>query len=369
MGHNPTPVIDVEPAPVAGQASRHGRRSRRSLVGGAVMVAVLVLLAGVVALRSAGRDGGFGADLSGVSLPAPVAAVSTDTDGFRLWFGTADGKRQVPVTDFYPEATALGAAWSPDGTQVAFHNGTSLMVVNADGSDLRALPGPGGSDPAWSPDGRRIAFTRSDGSGPDIYVMNLDGSGLTRLGVGRRPAWSPDGRRIAFDHTASASAGRPLYQVGVMNADGSGWALLPVVQWKGTTVSVSESAWSPDGQWLVFDGSPMVDPGAQGLPWTGIFRARPDGSDVQQLVRRESSSHDFQGTSGPAWSPDGRWIAYAANDGGIRLVDPDSGEELDLAAGQRDAQGRGPQDLDVSWSPDGTRMAFFRFGDRYQPTP
>ena len=57
--------------------------------------------------------------------------------------------------------------------------------------------------PAWSPDGKRIAFYSERDGNAEIYVMNADGTGVTRLTRherGRRlPAWSPDGRTISFD--------------------------------------------------------------------------------------------------------------------------------------------------------------------------
>ena len=58
------------------------------------------------------------------------------------------------------------------------------------------------SDPAWSPDGSKIAFISSRDGAFEIYVMNADGSGQTRLTNGLAdnawPSWSPDGPKIAF---------------------------------------------------------------------------------------------------------------------------------------------------------------------------
>ena len=69
--------------------------------------------------------------------------------------------------------------------------------MNADGSGRQRLARDG-RDPAWSPDGRTIAFF----SGAKIYLMNADGSehrALTRPQVEPRDlAWSPDGRKLAF---------------------------------------------------------------------------------------------------------------------------------------------------------------------------
>ncbi len=63
-------------------------------------------------------------------------------------------------------------------------------------------PSRAGSGPDWSPDGRRIAFDSDRDGNFEVYAMNADGSGVTRLTVRDAhdvgPAWSPDGRRIAF---------------------------------------------------------------------------------------------------------------------------------------------------------------------------
>ena len=81
--------------------------------------------------------------------------------------------------------------------------------MNADGSNPRQLTRYAGSNPAWSPDGRRIAFR----SRFDLFVVNVDGSGLRRLARnGSAPTWSPDGRTIAFLHN------REVY---IVKADGS----------------------------------------------------------------------------------------------------------------------------------------------------
>ena len=81
-------------------------------------------------------------------------------------------------------------------------------------------PSRAGSGPAWSPDGRRIAFHSKRDGNPEIYVMNADGSGVTRLTYnGARDlvtAWSPDGRRIAF--YSNRDGGN--WEIYVMNAAG-----------------------------------------------------------------------------------------------------------------------------------------------------
>jgi len=97
-------------------------------------------------------------------------------------------------------------SWSPAGSRIVFASSrtgvNAIHVMDADGTNVIQLTGDSAIDysPSWSPDGSAIAFQRNAPSGwPSIYVMNVDGSGLSRLGSGRTPAWSPDSRRILYE--------------------------------------------------------------------------------------------------------------------------------------------------------------------------
>jgi len=139
-----------------------------------------------------------------------------------IYVMNADGSGQRIV------AHGTGAAWSPNGSKIAFGSTRSgsgeVYVVNVDGSGLRRLTHNPGSDgnPLWSRNGRKIFFE----GGGDIHVMNSDGSAqrnLTRSSAPPRddaddaPRLSPDGRTILFISERTGSA-----QIYVMNADGSG---------------------------------------------------------------------------------------------------------------------------------------------------
>ena len=105
---------------------------------------------------------------------------------------------------------------SPDGSQIAYsttarffpESNQEIFLMDADGSNVRNLTneplGPEwGHDysAAWSPDGTQVAFARILGSATGIYVIDADGTGLTQVisGPGAHPDWAPDGTAMVFD--------------------------------------------------------------------------------------------------------------------------------------------------------------------------
>jgi len=99
--------------------------------------------------------------------------------------------------------------FSPDGTQIAYFDGMgdwghSLRVMSSDGTDVRVLfdrvDAPAHiEDLAWSPDGQRLMFSGGESDEDGIWVIGVDGSGLTKvIPDGVNPAWSPDGTRISY---------------------------------------------------------------------------------------------------------------------------------------------------------------------------
>ena len=122
-------------------------------------------------------------------------------------------------------------AWSPDGKRLAFtsrreNNTFSIYVVNADGTGLKLVVGEYSREPEWSPDGTRIVYAGGVENGHGIYVVNADGTNKKLLLPtppfvnDLSPAWSSDGARIAF--ASNRDAGPANYEIYVMNADATG---------------------------------------------------------------------------------------------------------------------------------------------------
>jgi Tol biopolymer transport system component len=165
-------------------------------------------------------------------------------------------------------------------------------------------------DPTWSPDGRKLAFESTRDGNSDIYVIGVDGSDETRLTTDRAfdadPAWSPDGTRIAF--TSTRDGNKEIYG---MNADGSNPRRL--TNDGGAVANIDadavdqDPAWSPDGRRIAFESNRDRN--------YEIYVVNADGSGLERLT-----NHPAQDAL-PAWSPDGTRIAFRSDRGGKENVD------------------------------------------------
>jgi TolB protein len=234
-----------------------------------------------------------------------------------------------------------------------------LYIVNSDASGLRQLAaGPAFYErPRWSPDRRRIAFSRNADIAPEILVIDVDGKGgIVRLAEGADPAWSPDGTKIVF----ASNGSRPGSASGiyVMNADGSGIRQLTSPNNfdqcpQGTSASDLKPDWSPDGKTILFERDFSIDEFTDGLDCGGsgsiinVYIMNADGTEVRRL--RPVDLWDSDGE--PAWSPDGQFVAFSKESGGVFVV------RADGSSGQQQVVTNYPE-FSPAWSADGKRLAF-----------
>jgi Tol biopolymer transport system component len=320
-----------------------------------VAVAGLVLVGGLLATPALGIGDRLLSLIQGKrsAQPGDVQAPAWSRDGRTIVFVSwRDGNGEVYAMDADGSAPRnltqnpakdVRPAWSPDGRRIAFvsrrDGNKEIYVMNADGSGKRNLTRDRASDddyPTWSPDGRKLAFF--GGRVPpwgSLYVMNADGSGLRRLTRNPRISrghfvWSPDGRTIYV--------GRYL-----VSTDGSGSRMLPYI----TLTPV----WSPDGRRIAFTRTPRPRPGpgpcCDATP-KDIYVMNADGSGTRRLT------HNAGYNAEPAWSPDGRKIAFSSTRDGNREIYVMNAD----GSNQRNLTRNPAKDVRPSWSPDGRRIAF-----------
>jgi Tol biopolymer transport system component len=219
-----------------------------------------------------------------------------------------------------------GPTWSPDGTRFAFVSDSDpskpsqLWVKSVDGTSANVVAEHAKS-PNWSPDGRMIVYgvPHPPGALPgtqfylDLHVVAPDGSGERQItsspdsDCGRGyddVSWSPDGVRLAVA-TANACTGyRYHWDLGVLNADGTG---LVIVRPTNGTRDNAEPAWSPDGTKIAFETEGLIRVmNADGTDVTNIVPGSQP--DWQPIVNRPPDCSDVTATPDTLWPPNRRLV-------------------------------------------------------------
>lgn len=347
----PSPPPDAELAPHRPRS--HAPSNRTVRVAMAVATIALVLAVGVISMQE--RQGTAVAESVTIILtptprpetPTPVPTIAiqltpwatpdpTTGGGAILYSQHINGNSDIymlpigqanPVRITTDPAPDQDPVWSPDGSQIAFTSrrggNWDIYVYDIGAGKLHRLTRDKGYDgqPAWSPDGQWITFTSYRQANLDIYLMPADGSSapfrLTHdLAVDFNPVWSPTGgRHIAF--TSWRSGNQDIFLRSLDDATGE-------QTWNVTeTPGLNEdgAAFSPDGRFLSYFADEGAFPVIYARPLTENYG--PVGAAV---------GLDLQGRD-PVWSPDSQSFAAVYDRGGQSY----------LVAGSQDAWGVTPQ--------------------------
>ncbi|MGB5872213.1 MAG: protein kinase [Bacteroidota bacterium] len=329
---------------------------------------------------------------------------STDGKSDIYWQRTGGGNA-INITEG-SGAENYQPAFSPDGTQIAFHSdrgGGGVFIMGATGESVRRLT-DFGYNPAWSPDGKRIVVATESVIGPysrgtfsQLWVIDVTAGEKEKIfdGDAVQPHWSSGGDRIAFWGLPEGTGQRDIWTVA---ADGKNIVRVTddvYVDWC--------PVWSGDGRYLFFasdrggsmnlwrvrideaSGEVLGEPEAVTAP--SVFAVFPRvslsgnrilyASDNTRMnihkvefdpVRERFAGLPVPVTGGskyaltPSASPDGEWIVFreGRTQEDLFLIRPDG-------KGLRRLTNDIYKDRGPSWSPDGERIVFYsNRPDRYE---
>lgn len=292
--------------------------------------------------------------------------------GGDLWRLAADGGEEPAPVWTTPEAES-DVTPSHDGARLAFVRGGEVWVRSlADGHETRLTQTPEAeSGPVWSADDDRLAFTlvssRTEDEFPDyvgfkigfrrqtdfqihVGAIAVAGGPSTPIAKGdgseTAPRWL-DGRRLCIQRETADLKSREVVVVDVVSGEARVLHRDDDAKFWSLTYLDAEPVTSPDGRYVAFvsdrDG------------WDHLYLAPAVGGPVTQLTRGRFD------VSRPAWSPDGRRLAFDSNEGenpGARhLVVAEIGGAPAKARLTRVTNGRGTS-VGAAWSPDGARLLY-----------
>ena len=191
---------------------------------------------------------------------------------------------------------------SPNGKKIVFSSNRSgyyeIFTMNVDGTNQKRLPKydpVAGVSPTFSPDGKKVAFVYDN----EIFVINADGSNLTRLTFGahvdKSPAFSPDGTKIAFVSNRDGN-----YEIYTMKVSAENNTTNVPSRLTNDAAEDSYPSFSPDGTKIAFQSNRSGN--------YEIYTMPSNGLGVPTNLTKYGST-DWH----PAFSPDGKQITFVSS--------------------------------------------------------
>ncbi|HEY3826517.1 MAG TPA: amidohydrolase family protein [Bryobacteraceae bacterium] len=250
------------------------------------------------------------------------------------------------------DADEFEPAWSPDGASIAFvsgagANGTVIRAVDGSGATrdlVKATPGSRINSPSWSPDGKQVAYIelaanksrlmisgKAISPGDDVFPFPatwLSGDKLFYAGNGKIQVTETGSRetsQIPFE--AQFTLHRPSYQRKKFDLDSKA---------EHTVKGIVSPALSPDGKRIVFEALNQL--------WLMEIGGKPVALTNDKYYKED-----------PAWSPDGKSIAYSSDKAGtedIYILDVNTKTEKRVTSSAKSAE------VAAAWSRDGRKLAW-----------
>ena len=288
-----------------------------------------------------------------------VAYAMRVNGGWDIYSQRVFGRNATPIVND-PQRNEGGAAFSPDGSLIAFHESDDLggiFVAGATGESVRRVT-DAGFDPAWSSDGKQIAFGTEEIVDPasrvgdsTVYVVDAAGGSPRKVveGDGVQPSWSPSGQRIVY--WSNTGGQRDIYTVAA-----GGGTRMPVTQDAAIDWS---PVWSPDGRFIYFSS----DRGGA----MNLWRIAVDASSGRAQGAPEPVTAGVQAAAGlPRFSKDGSRLVFRSRVSSVNPVaipfDPSTARAGVPFLLDTQNNVRIPSDV----SRDGKQIAFYSLGDQQE---
>ncbi len=271
---------------------------------------------------------------------------------------SAENEKEFQMMDVFGLEYASDPQISPDGSQIVYERNfmdvmkdrklSALWILRSDGSGHRPLTSGNSSDssPSWSPDGKRLVYASSDGASTQIYLRWMDTGQTAKLAQLTQPfselSWSPDGKWIGFFMLVQEK--KEQFVKMPAKPEGAHWA---------------DDAKVIDKMIYRSDGAGYLKPG-----YWHLFVLPSEGGTPRQL-----STGLFDHNGRITWTLDSKFILFSANRNADWEYDPQNSEiyELSLQTGNIKAltSRKGP-DQSPALSPDGSKIAYIGYEDRFQ---
>ncbi len=305
-----------------------------------------------------------------VAYTVSTTNLEKDESATQIWMVSTRGGNPIPLS--MSGESASSPKWSPDGKFLSFTASrgegarSQVWLLDRRGGEAQPLTeikqGVGGYE--WSPDGSKLLLTLRDAdstetSGEDtgpsrvrepwvldrlqtkrdgtgyltdnrkthLYVFDVKSKQLTQITSGRwdegSPAWSPDGSKVAFvsnrTEDPDANSNSDIWVVSASNTD-MGGTLIRITDYEGGD---GGPAWSPDGEWIAYTTG-INDPRFGAFETSHLAVRASDGSGDRRVLTEALDRN----VGSPEFTPDGRGILVSVGDEGeghIARIDVETG--------------------------------------------